>query len=74
MKKKMLADMTERRHYWKMMVRLAHKDVEMFCKCEKGETIFFLEHVHVLMWSRVLCLSNLEILPYNDLDIDKYWH
>ena len=29
--------MIENRQYWKMMVKTAHKDVEMVSKGEKGE-------------------------------------
>ena len=34
-KSEMTSDMTENRHYWKMMGRMAHKDVEMVSKDEK---------------------------------------
>ena len=34
-KYELTADMTENRQYWKMMVRLAHKEVEMVYKGEK---------------------------------------
>ena len=36
-KYELTADMTENRQYWKMMVKLAHEEVEMVSKGEKGE-------------------------------------